>query len=86
LIEGDIGVEGAITIGEAGRVLGPIRASEVVVAGKHRGDVNAQGVRVTERGCLEGDVFAEQIALDDGGLLQGIVQMSFDLPNPREVL
>ncbi len=79
--EGEIDVDGAISVGPESSVSATLRVGSLEVEGEVRGDVSASGaVTVRSGGRLIGDVTARQIGIDDGGSLQGGIDMDFDLP------
>ena len=79
--EGEIDVEGMVSVGPEGSIRGPTRVGSLEVEGEVQGDVTASGsVSVRPGGRLLGDVRARQVAIDDGGSLQGGIDMDFDLP------
>lgn len=81
IFEGEIDVEGLVAIGPEGRVRGPVRVGSLEVEGELHGDVSASGsVVVRPGGRLLGDVCAPRVAIDDGGSLQGGIDMEFELP------
>lgn len=83
--DGDIACRGALVVGAEGRVDGRVDAVSVTVLGRLRGPVHASDtVAVREGGRIEGDVRAVRIAIDDGGLLDGGIDMEFELPPDLE--
>lgn len=81
VLDGQLRVEGTVTIGPEGSVVAPVRVGSLEVEGELRGDVVASGsVSVRAGGRLIGDVRARRICVDDGGSLQGGIEMEFELP------
>jgi cytoskeletal protein CcmA (bactofilin family) len=81
VFEGEIDVDGAVVVGPEGSVTAPLSVASLEVEGELRGDVAARGsVVVRAGGKLLGNVRARQIGVDDGGSLQGGIEMDFDLP------
>ena len=79
--EGEIDVDGTVSIGPDGTVRGPARVGSLEVEGELHGDADASGsVAVRAGGRLTGDVRARQVAIDDGGSLQGGIDMDFEVP------
>ena len=79
--EGEIDVEGTVSVGPEGSVRAAVRVGSLEIEGEVHGEVIAQsGVLVRPGGRLFGDVRARQVAIDDGGSLQGGIDMDFDLP------
>ena len=82
IFEGQINIDGAIVVGPEGSVQGDIVVHSLDVAGRLRGDVKASAsVTIRSGGRLHGDVTARQVAIDDGGVLQGGIEMEFELPD-----
>lgn len=80
VFEGEIDVEGTIAVGPEGSVTAPLTVGDLEVEGEVRGPVTARdGVTIRAGGRLVGDVRARRIAIDDGGSLQGGIDMDFDL-------
>jgi cytoskeletal protein CcmA (bactofilin family) len=80
-IEGPVAIEGALSLGTEGHLSGPVRATSLTVAGRLEGDVDtAESVVVSSGGLIIGDVRASRVAIDDGGSLDGAIEMDFDLP------
>lgn len=81
LIEGD--VQGSVnlsnanvTVGRQGRVRADIDAREITVQGRVEGALTAkERVRIAATGVLHGNVRAQRIAIDDGAILQGAVDI-----------
>lgn len=79
--EGEIDVDGTVSVGPEGSIRAAVRVAVLEVEGEVHGDVIASGsVLVRPGGRLVGDVRARQVAIDDGGSLQGGIDMDFDLP------
>ncbi|MEC7518979.1 MAG: polymer-forming cytoskeletal protein [Myxococcota bacterium] len=79
--DGELRLDGALVVGPEGRVHAPVSVSDLELEGELRGDVTAAGaVAVRPGGRLVGDVRARRIAIDDGGALEGGIEMDFDLP------
>ena len=78
LIEGPVDLHGVLAV--SGRVVGPIRGQRVDVAGVTQGNVTGAEVRIAAGGRIIGDVRAARIGLEDGGVLDGTVEMDVQLP------
>lgn len=78
--DGELHVAGDVVVGPDGGVTAPVHVNCLEVEGEVRGDVVARdSVVVRPGGRLVGDVRARRVAIDDGGALQGGVDMEFDL-------
>ena len=84
IFEGSVDLAGALVVGRGGKLVGPVRAQAVAVEGILDGPVVAGELNVLAGGRLVGDVRAARIGLDDGGSLEGTVDMEVDLPEPEE--
>lgn len=80
VFDGELDVDGAIVVGPDGSVTAPVQVGSLEVEGEVRGDVVASdAVAVRPGGRLLGDVRARRISIDDGGSLQGGIEMDFDV-------
>jgi cytoskeletal protein CcmA (bactofilin family) len=78
-VEGEIRVDSAVMIGNDGVVHGPVSAQVVRIGGRVFGNVSAsERVEVASSGSLEGDVAAPRIAIAEGALIKGRVEMTGD--------
>ncbi len=82
--EGSVDLQGALVVGRSGKLVGPVRAQAVAVEGILDGPVMAGELNVLAGGRLVGDVRAARIGLDDGGSLEGTVDMEVELPELDE--
>lgn len=81
VFDGELHVEGEVVVGPDASVTAPVQVGSLEVEGEVRGDVVARdAVAVRPGGRLLGDVRARRVAIDDGGALQGGVDMEFELP------
>lgn len=78
-LEGELVIEGKVSVGAGGRVSAPLTVTDLDVEGEVRGPVRASAVNIRAGGRLEGDVAAQSIAIDDGGSLHGGILMDFEL-------
>jgi cytoskeletal protein CcmA (bactofilin family) len=70
-----IDIEGVLTVGATARVVAPVRADAVSVAGEIGGLVRANAlVEVHVGGCIDGDVRAPQVTVDEGGQVTGRIE------------
>lgn len=75
-VDGTLQVEGQLTISSRGSVEGEVTADEIVVGGRVDGSLVAREVARLRDGCrVVADVRAPRLELEDGGLLQGRVEM-----------
>jgi len=75
-VRGSIHVTGALVIEPSGRVQADVAAREVINAGTVAGNIIAsERVRVAATGVVDGDIDAPSIIIDDGGGVEGFIQM-----------
>ena len=75
--EGQMEVDGRLTIGAGGKANANIKAGEVIVAGSAKGNVETIGRLVLRAGAsLEGDVKAAGIVIEDGAYFKGGVDIA----------
>ncbi len=75
-IEGDLEIDGVITVGSEGRVRGEIAGKVVRVGGRVVGNVRGgERVEVLATGALEGDVSAPRVTIAEGAFFKGRVEM-----------
>jgi cytoskeletal protein CcmA (bactofilin family) len=80
-LEGDLALDGVLSVGADGVVLGAVEADVVDVAGHLKGNVVAvEEALVRAGGQIDGDVRSPRVGIDDGGSLHGGIDMGFDLP------
>lgn len=82
-VEGEIELEGSVSISATGRVKGPITAGIVRVAGKAEGNIIArEHLRLEKTGQILGDVSSASLVVEDGGQLNGRSTMLDAPPEP----
>lgn len=75
-VEGTLDVEGQLTVSRRGSIDGDVTADEIVVGGRIDGSVVARDVARLHDGCrVRADVKASRLELQEGGILQGRVDM-----------
>lgn len=81
-VEGTIRLPGAcVTIGPNGRVTAEVEAREIILEGYVRGRLEArERVQVRRSGSLTGDIVAPRVAIEEGAILRGRIEM----PQPGE--
>jgi cytoskeletal protein CcmA (bactofilin family) len=83
-VEGTIESSAKVVVAAEARVEGRITARDVEVAGVVKGDVVAKGhFRLASTGRIDGDVKAEHMSVEDGGVLHGkVLAESVSTPKP----
>jgi cytoskeletal protein CcmA (bactofilin family) len=80
LVRGDVRVE-KLTIGETGRIEGQVAAETAEVRGRVVGAIVAKQVRLYSSASVEGDITAEQLAIEPGASFEG---RSIKLQRPKQ--
>ena len=74
-VDGDVVVEGEVTVEQGGLVGSNVTARRIIVRGAVKGDLVAEEAVVLEEGArVVGDVRAPRVAVEVGALLRGHVQ------------
>ena len=75
---GDVNVQGNLTIESGAKVTGGVRAHKVVIAGELEGNIeSAQKVEVLESGAITGDVKAGALTVASGARMRGQVDFGW---------
>ncbi|MFQ5974029.1 MAG: polymer-forming cytoskeletal protein, partial [Alphaproteobacteria bacterium] len=72
-IEGDVR-GGKITLGEEGRVSGTITADTARISGAVDGEIRVSNVTLTKSAKVRGDIHHENLGMEPGALLEGMVR------------
>ncbi len=76
-IEGSIKATKSVVVGKGGRITGDIETQDVVVAGTVVGTVvGASRVELQETCKIEGDIRSRRVKLEEGGQIEGRLQMT----------
>lgn len=75
-VEGSIRATKSVVVGKGGKVAGDIETQDVVVAGSIVGTVTGSSrVELQETCRVEGDIRSRRVKLDEGGQVEGRLQM-----------
>ncbi|MFP7721804.1 bactofilin family protein [Lysobacter sp. A3-1-A15] len=75
---GDVNVQGNLTIENGAKLTGGVRALKVIVAGELEGNIEAaQKVELLESGALTGDVKAGSLTVANGARMRGQVDFGW---------
>ncbi len=75
-IQGEIAIEGDLTVSRGAQVEGPVRARTVTVGGEVRGPVRAvERVEILSGGSVAGELSAACIVLAEGSELNGRIDL-----------
>lgn len=81
-LEGQVEVNGCLTIGASGKATANIKAREVIVAGSVKGNVETIDRLVLRAGSnFEGDVKTARIVIEEGAYLKGGVDITQPPPS-----
>ena len=71
-LEGEVQVDGQLSIGENGQVMGEVRALTVIVFGRVKGNISAEDrCEVRSSAAIEGDICAGSLSIEDGAAFNG---------------
>lgn len=84
VFSGEMESEGSLIVGKEASIDGTIRVGELLLSGRFVGDVYAKRrVFIHRGGVLEGIVHAPALIMEEGGILQGQVNMQ-NLTTPEK--
>ncbi len=84
-IEGTVASRAEVVIGESGVVRGDVVGSDVVVAGQIIGNVRCSGhLEILAKGKVEGDIAAQSVRIETGGVFRGTSFMGAPAPRPSD--
>jgi cytoskeletal protein CcmA (bactofilin family) len=76
-VEGSVASKAAVFIGEGGVVRGDVSGSDVVIAGQVTGNVVCTGhLEIVATGRVEGDLDAQSVRIETGGVFRGTSRMA----------
>lgn len=84
-VEGAVRAEKAVVVGEEGEVVGDIHTQDAVVAGSVDGSIVAESrLELQASARVEGDIRCGRVKLEEGGFVQGRLEMGDSGPSGRE--
>ena len=85
-VEGDVEVDGNVSLGSSGGVQGQISGALLTIAGQVAGDLRGSEGVLLERGAkVIGDLTAPRIGIAEGALVRGHVRTEGEAPQRRSV-
>jgi len=82
--EGNVELNGSLTVGPAERVRANLQASSIVVQGRVEGDLyGLERTELKKSATVVGDIYTPRIAIEDGTSLEGSVHVHKDIPRPQ---
>jgi cytoskeletal protein CcmA (bactofilin family) len=73
--QGEVELTGRFLMGEGSRVQATVVADAAEIAGDFKGDLKVRSLILLEKGCFDGSVEAQVIAVRDGAHLNGSVNV-----------
>ena len=70
-LEGNINIEGAVTVSDGAEITGDISANTVTVAGQVKGNIASKKLEITATGKVWGDLQVERLLQHEGGFHSG---------------
>ncbi len=84
-IEGNLHLEATLVVHKGGKVVGDVKAADVVIEGSVEGDVYAtQHIELRNAAEVRGNLEAASIAISEGAFFQGAVKMGRGKPDQSE--
>ena len=75
-LEGEVHLEGRLSVGPKGRVSARVRAAEVLVEGEIEGDVRTESLTLAETAKARGTFVAKRLVVKEGAVVEGAVNPS----------
>lgn len=80
-VEGTVRAEKAVVVGSDGVVVGDIHTQDAVIAGRVEGSIAAKSrVELQSGSRVQGDIRSRRVKLDEGGFVDGRIEMGSDGP------
>ncbi len=74
-VEGELDIDGSVTLTGSGSCKGVLKADSVIVAGTVDGDIVASGqVEISKTARISGTVSGEAIAVAEGAVVEGVMK------------
>jgi cytoskeletal protein CcmA (bactofilin family) len=76
-IEGDVHVNGVLTLDKKGFITGKIIATEIDIAGKVQGELRCDGkVTLRDSAIINGDIHVKSLQVEANAFIDGVIHMS----------
>ena len=83
-LEGNVELNGSLTVGPEGRVRANLQARSIVVQGRVEGDLyGVEHAELKKSATVVGDIYTPRLAIEDGTSLEGGVHVNKDVPRPQ---
>ncbi len=83
--DGNLNTKGNLMIGEAAFVRAQIKGEVVAIAGKVRGTIKADSVKLSSTAEVYGDIETTKISIEDGAVFDGRCQMTGSKASLEEI-
>jgi cytoskeletal protein CcmA (bactofilin family) len=75
-LAGTVVCNGDLIIGETSKVIGKVKAKNVIVSGYFKGEIETvDGLDILPTGHVEGDIKGSKLTIQEGGIYRGKVNM-----------
>ena len=76
-VKGDVNSEGILIISSSGKVIGNVKASNIMVGGTIEGDMTSNGrIEVSATGKINGNIRTKSLIIDENAVFQGQCTMN----------
>jgi len=83
-LEGNVELNGSLTVGPEGRVRANLQARSIEVQGRVEGDLyGLEHTKLKKSATVVGDIYTPRIAIEDGMSLTGSVHANKDISRPQ---
>jgi len=83
-LEGNVELNGSLTVGPEGRVRANIQARSIVVQGRVEGDLyGLEHAKLKKSATVVGDIYTPRIAIEDGTSFTGSVHVNKNISRPQ---
>ena len=83
-LEGNVELDGSLTVGSEGRIRANLQARSIVVKGRVDGNLyGLERAELKKSATIVGDIYTPRIAIEDGAFLEGNVWVHRDIPRPQ---
>jgi cytoskeletal protein CcmA (bactofilin family) len=82
-LQGNVELNGSLTVGPEGRVRANLQARSIVVQGRVEGDLyGLENAELKKSATVVGDIYTPRLAIEDGTSLEGSVHVHKGIPRP----
>ena len=77
-VNGNVTINGSLIVGQEGKIVGAVTATNLFLAGEIQGNINAANgkVEISDTGKLTGDLSAKTLVIDENAVFQGQCTMT----------